>query len=100
MPQLPSGSTATARHLPEWCLWNTFSPEDLPSRDGPSVGAEEAGKLADSARRGPLPHGAHQDDHGAEVHLWAEKTHGRWCDPLAAAVAIATEAEPLAVRLG
>ena len=38
-------------------LRKVFAPENLPARDGPPVGAEEPREFADSARRGPLPHG-------------------------------------------
>src|SRR5271157_1459418 len=55
--------------LPERCLRKVFAPEDLPASDGPTVGAEARGKLADSPWRGPLPHGADEDDDGVTLFL-------------------------------
>ncbi len=91
---------ATTRKLPEPRPGKVLLPKDLPAGDGSPVGAEESGKLADSPRRRPLPHGRNQDHHGTEVNLPAEKPN-RWrCHPLATTVPIATEAEPQAVWLG
>src|SRR5262249_40251307 len=54
---------------------------------------------ADPARRGTLPHGADQDHHGTQVDLSAERAHRRRRHPLSAAIAIAAEAEPVAILL-
>ena len=62
--------------------------------------ARKRGKLTDPAWRRALPHGADQDDDGAQVDLGAEKAHRRWCDSLSAAVAIAAEAQSDALFLG
>ncbi len=74
-----------------------FAPEDLPASDASSVGTEKLGKLTDSPRRGPLPHGSHQDDHRTEINLGPKETYRRWRYPLAATVPIAAEAKPAAV---
>src|SRR5271165_6154026 len=86
--------------LPEWRLRKAFAPEDLPAGDGPPVGAEACGKLTDAAWRRSLPHGADQDDDGAQVDLWPEESHRRWCRSLPAAVAVAAEAQSEAFLLG
>ena len=95
-----TGTRRRSRDLPERCLRNMVTPEGLPSSDGRCVDAEQPRKLADSARCWSLPHGADQDDHGAEVYLPAEKTHRRRCHPLSAAVTITAEAEPEVILLG
>jgi hypothetical protein len=87
----------TAGDFPERRLRKLFSPEDLPSRDGPPIGAEEPGEFGDSAWRGPLSHGGDENNDGAEINLPAEKPHRRWRDSLTAPVAVATEAEPALV---
>ena len=78
--------------LSERYLRKVFAPEDLPASDGPLIGAEASGQLADTTRCWPLPHGADHDDDGAQVHLRAEKAYRRRCRPLPAAIAIAAEA--------
>lgn len=88
------------RDLPEWCLRQMFPPENLPACDGPPVGAEASGKLADPAGCRPLPHGADEDDDGAQVDLWAEEAYRRWSHSLPATVAIAAEAQSEALWLG
>ena len=95
-----AGTKRLRGELPEPRPGKVLLPKDLPAGDGSPVGAEESGKLADSPRRRPLPHGRNQDHHGTEVNLPAEKPN-RWrCHPLATTVPIATEAEPQAVWLG
>ncbi len=90
---------ATACKFPERRLRNGVASEGLPSRDGRPVSTKKGRKLADSARRRTLPHGADQDHHRTKVDLSAEKTD-RWRrHPLPAAVAIAAEAEPAAILL-
>jgi hypothetical protein len=37
---LDNGYQTGTRDSPERCLWEVFTPEDLPASDGPSVGAE------------------------------------------------------------
>ena len=86
--------------LPERCLRKVLAPEDLPASDGPPVGAELRGKFADTPWRGPLPHGADEDDDDAEIDLWTEETYRRRCDSLPAAIAIAAEAQSEALCLG
>jgi hypothetical protein len=61
--------------LPEWCLREMFAPEDLPAGDGPAVDAEALGQLTDATWRGPLPHGADEDDDDAEIDLWTEEAY-------------------------
>ena len=63
--------------------------------DGVAVSAEVFGKLADSARCRPLPHGADQDDDGAQVDLWAKEANRRGRYSLPANVTIAAEAVSL-----
>ena len=90
---------ATSCKFPKRRLRNGVAPEGLPSRDGRSVNTKQSRKLADSARRRTLSHGADQNHHGTKVDLSAEKTD-RWRrHPLPAAVAIAAEAEPAAILL-
>src|SRR5882724_3398011 len=86
--------------LPERRLRNVFAPEDLPASNGPSIGAEASGKLADATWCLSLPHGADHDDDGAQVNLGAEKAYRRRCRPLPTAVAIAAEAQSEALLLG
>ena len=86
-----------ASNLPERCLRKLFAPKHLPPSDGPSVDGEEPGQLADPPWRGPLAHGGDQDDHGPEINLWPEETNRGGCHPLPATVAIAAEAETVAV---
>src|SRR5260370_31214813 len=83
----------SACDLPERSLRNVFAPEDLPASDGPFVSTEAFGELADSARLWPLPHGADQDDDGAQVNLSAQEAHRWWRRSLPATVAIAAEAQ-------
>ena len=91
---------ATAFDLPELRLRKVLLPKDLPTSDGLAVGAEELRKFPDPPRRGPLPHGCDQDDHGSKVNLSTEEPR-RWRrHPLAATVPLATETEPTAVLLG
>lgn len=91
---------AGACDLPELRLGKMFAPEDLPASDGPTVGAEACGKLTDAAWGGSLPHGTDEDDDGTQVDFGPEEPHRRRCDPLAAAVAIAAEAQPEALAFG
>ena len=93
MTTLDNRRQTGACDLPERGLGKVFAPEDLPASDGPSVGAEALGKLADSAWCRPLPHGADEDDDGAEVDLSAEEAYRRRCHSLPATVAIAAEAQ-------
>jgi hypothetical protein len=65
----------SAGDLPERCPRKVFAPKDLPPTDGPSVGVEEPGQLADPPWRGPLPHGGDQDDHGTQINLGAQETN-------------------------
>ena len=90
---------ASSCKFPERRLRNVVAPEGLPSHDGRSVNTKQGRKLADSARRWTLPHGADQDHHGTKVDISAEKTD-RWRrHPLSAAIAITAEAEPRAILL-
>ena len=65
-----------------------------------AVGAEEFRKFPDPPRRGALPHGRDQDNHGSNVNLSAEEPHRRRRRPLAATVPRTAETEPAAVFLG
>ena len=85
---------ASACSLPEGSLGKVFAPEDLPARDGPPVGTEALGELTDSARCRPLPHGADEDDDGAQVHFSAKEANGGRSDSLPATVALTAKAEP------
>src|SRR5579859_4090282 len=87
-------------NLPERRLGKVFTPEDLPAGDGPPVGAEACGEVADSPWRGPLSHSADEDDDGAQVDLGPEEAHRRRRRSLPAAVAIAAEAQSEAQWLG
>jgi hypothetical protein len=89
-----------ASDLPERCLGKVLAPEDLPASDGPTVGAEASGKLADSTWRRPLPQGADQDDDGAQIDLGAEEADRRGCHSLPATVTIAAEAQSDSQWLG
>jgi len=89
-----------ASDLPERRLGKAIAPEDHPSGDGPPVGTEASGQFTDASWRGPLPHGADEDDDGAEVDRSAEESHRGRRQSLAAAVAIAAEAQPEALGLG
>jgi hypothetical protein len=90
----------SAFNPPERGLRKVFSPEDLPPSDRSPVHFEEIGKFADTAWRGPLPHRGDQDDHGAKVHLSAQKPY-RWrSHSLSAPILVAAEAEPLPKSLG
>jgi hypothetical protein len=86
--------------LPERCLGKVFAPEDLPTSDGPAVGAEAIGQFTDAVWCRPLPHGADQDHDGAQVDLWTEEAYLRRCHPLPATVTIAAEAQSEALGLG
>src|SRR6266403_607252 len=74
--------------LPERCLRELLAPEDLPASDGPSVGAEAHGKLADPAWCRSLPHGADEDDDDAEIDLGTKEADRRRGDSLPATVTI------------
>ena len=91
---------ASTGALPEMGLGNVLAPELLPASNGPPVNTEERGKLTDSPRRRSVPHGADQNDEGADIDLSAEEAHGRCRGALSAAVAIATETEPGVVCIG
>jgi hypothetical protein len=91
---------AGACDLPERCLREVLAPEDLPASDGPSVGAEAQGKLADPAWCRSLPHGADEDDEDAEIDLWTKEADRRRGDSLPATVTIAAEAQSEALWLG
>src|SRR5208282_3108373 len=86
--------------LPERCLRKVFAPEDLPASDGPTVGTEASGKLADPVWFRSLPHGADEDNDDAQVDLWTEEADRRRCHSLPATVAIAAEAQSEALWLG
>ena len=82
------------------CVWGKRSCQKICQRAMVRRSAPKSWESSrNSPRGGPLPHGRDQDDHGAEIDLPAEEPY-RWrCRPLPAIVAIATEAEPLAVFL-
>ena len=84
---------ASTGALPEMGLGKVIAPEDLPASDGSPVNSEEGGELTDSPRRRSMPHGADQNDEGADIDLSAEEAHGRCRGALSAAVAIAAETE-------
>src|SRR5271165_2228319 len=86
--------------LPERCPRKVFAPEDLPARNGPSIGAEASGQFAHTTRCWPLPHGADHNDDRAQVHLGAEKAYRRRRRPLPTAITIAAEAQSKALWLG
>jgi hypothetical protein len=88
------GRTSTARDFPESRQRKVLSPEGPPTVDRAAVGAEELGEFPDSSRRGTLPHGGDQDDDGAKINFSAEKTDRPRSHPLAASVALETEAMP------
>jgi hypothetical protein len=91
---------AGACELPEQCLREVLAPEDLPASDGPSVGAEAQGQLADPAWCRSLPHGADEDDEHAEIDLGTKEADRRRGDSLPATVTVAAEAQSEALRLG
>ena len=94
---LTTGTRRARASFQKGVFGTSVAPEGLPSRDGRSVNTKKGRKVADSARRWTLPHGADQDHHGTKVDLSAEKTD-RWRRrPLSAAIAITAEAEPRAV---
>ena len=84
----------SASNLPEWRPRKVFAPEDLPAGNGPPVNIETLGELTDSAWCWPLPHGTDEDHAGGDEDLAAEEAYRWWCDSLAAALAIAAEAQP------
>src|SRR3954468_23528321 len=98
--EIDIGGQSGAGHLPEGGVGEELAPEDLPARDGATIGAEVSGKLAEPARCRPVAHGGDQEDHDGEVDPSAEEAHRRRSDPLAAAVALAAEAESVLVSLG
>jgi hypothetical protein len=81
-------------------LWEVLAPEHLPASDGPAIGAEACGELTDAAWCGPLPHGADQNDDGAQVNLGAEEAYRRRCHSFPAVIAIAAKAESDSLWLG
>ena len=58
------------------------------------------GELTDPPWRGPLPHGADQDDDGAQVYLSAQEAHRRGHRSLPATIAVTAEAQSEALELG
>src|SRR5271166_722958 len=96
---LAKGYETSACDLPEGRVGEVFAPEDLPAGNRAFVGTEAFGELTDPPRRGPLPHGADQDDDGGQVDLSAQEAHRPRCRPLPATVAIAAEAQPEALGI-
>src|SRR5271166_6952981 len=94
---LAKGYQTSACDLPEGRVGEVFAPEDLPAGNRAFVGTEAFGELTDPPRRGPLPHGADEDDDGGQVDLSAQEAHRPRCRPLPATVAIAAKAQPEAL---
>ncbi len=90
--------TATC-DFPEWRPWKVFAPEHLSASQGSSIGANKLCEFADVACCGPLLHCGDQDDHRTEINLAPKETH-RWRRlSRPAAVAIAAEAQSVALLL-
>ena len=85
---------------PEVALGKVVAPEHLPAGDRPPVDVQESRDVTDPLRGWSVPHGADQNDEGAEVNPSTKKTNGRWRGSLSAPVSIAGETESGLVGVG
>ena len=70
---LAEGDEIGACDPPEGHFGEVFASESLPAGDGGEVGTEAFGEFTDPPWRGPLPHGADQDDDDTSVNLPAQE---------------------------